>query len=410
MEYKTIPMTVSANCDGHDDTIVTADEGYNVIFSTDSGATVNVYNTQDYTTTSATNAKTAVSRNSDTGLPDSTGEGQVNFTVVLKIGYELDSVTVTGGYKNLKDVSTDTLPNTYRVTKVTSDLTITVKTKSSATALSNDSTLSATSISLGNKVTVNAKATGGTGSYTYAVYYKQTAQTSWTTAQNFNTNATVTFKPAKATTYDVCVKVKDSAGTVEKQYFTVTVKNNALVNNSELSATDITLGTKITATGKATGGSGTYQYQVVYKQTSQTKWTTAQSFSTNSTVTFKPAKATTYDVCVKVKDSAGTIVKKFFTVTVSQGLTNSSVLSSTSITLGNTVTVTGKASGGTGYYNYAVYYKRTSQSAWTTAQNFASNAKVTFKPAAATTYDVCIKVKDSDGTIVKKYLTLTVSK
>ena len=113
---------------------------------------------------------------------------------------------------------------------------------------------------------------------------------------------------------------------------------------------------------------------------------------------------------MKVKDSNGTIVKKFFTVTVSQGLTNNSVLSSTSLTLGNTVIATCKATGGTGYYNYAVYYKRTSQSAWTTAQNFASNAKVTFKPAAATTYDVCVKVKDSDGTIVKKYFTLTVSK
>ena len=409
-EYKTISMTVSANCDGHDDTVITADEGYNVTFSTDSGATVNVYNTQDYTTASATNAKTAVSRNSDTGLPDSTGEGQVNFTVVLKNGYELDSVTVTGGYKNLKNVSTDTLPNTYRVTKVTSNLTITVKTKSSATALVNNSTLSATNISLGNTVTATGKATGGTGTYTYAVYYKQTAQTSWTTAQNFGTNSTVTFKPAKATTYDVCVKVKDGAGTIEKKYFKVTVTSNALVNNSALSATSITLGDKITATGKATGGNGTYQYQVVYKQTAQTKWTTAQNFSTNSTVTFKPAKATTYDVCIKVKDSSGTIVKKFFTVTVSQGLTNSSVLSSTSITLGNTVTATCKATGGSGYYNYAVYYKRTSQTSWTTAQNFASNAKVTFKPAAATTYDVCVKVKDSDGTIVKKYFTLTVSK
>ncbi len=402
-EYKTIPMTVSSNCDGHDDTVVVADEGYNVTFSTDSGATVNVYNTQDYTSASATNAKTAVSRNSDTGLPDSTGEGQVNFTVVLKSGYELDSVTVTGGYKNLKDVSTDTLPNTYRVTKVTSDLTITVTTKkSSVTALTNNSTLSSTAISLGDTITATGSAVGGMGSYQYQVVYKQTSQTSWTTAQAYKTNPTVTFKPAKATTYDVCVKVKDSNGTEVKKFFTVTVSNTALVNNSTLSATSITLGTKITATGKATGGTGTYQYQVVYKQTSQTKWTTAQNFSTNATVTFKPAKATTYDVCVKVKDSNGTIVKKFFTVTVTQGLTNNSVLSSTSLTLGNTVTAMGKATGGTGYYNYAVYYKRTSQSTWTTAQNFASNAKVTFKPAAATTYDVCVKVKDSDGTIVKK--------
>ena len=276
--------------------------------------------------------------------------------------------------------------------------------------LVNNSTLSATSISLGNTVTATGNATGGTGTYTYAVYYKQTAQTKWTTAQNFGTNSTVTFKPAKAATYNVCVKVKDSTDTIEKKYFKVTVTSNALVNSSTLSATNITLGDKITATGKATGGNGTYQYQVVYKQTSQTKWTTAQSFSTNSTVTFKPAKATTYDVCIKVKDSAGTIVKKFFTVTVSQGLTNSSTLSSTSITLGNTVTATCKATGGTGYYNYAVYYKRTSQTSWTTSQNFSANEEVTFKPAAATTYDVCVKVKDVDGTLVKKYFTLTVSK
>ena len=148
--------------------------------------------------------------------------------------------------------------------------------------------------------------------------YKQTAQTSWTTAQNFSTNSTVTFKPAKATTYDVCVKVKDSAGTIVKKFFTVTVSNNALANNSTLSATSITLGTKITATGKATGGTGTYQYQVVYKQTAQTSWTTAQNFASNAKVTFKPASATTYDVCVKVKDSDGTIVKKYFTLTVSK--------------------------------------------------------------------------------------------
>ena len=409
-EYKTIPMTVSSNCDGHDDEVIAADEGYNVTFSADSGATVNVYDTQDYSSVSTANAKTTVSRNSDTGLPDSTGDGQVNFRVVLKSGYELDSVTVSGGYKNLKDVSTDTLTNTYRVTKVTSDLIITVTTKkSSAAALTNNSTLSATAISLGDTITATGKASGGTGSYQYQVVYKQTSQTSWTTAQAYKANATVTFKPAKATTYDVCIKVKDGNGTEVKKFFTVTVSDTALANNSTLSATSISLGNTITATGKASGGTGSYQYQVVYKQTSQTSWTTAQAFKSNATVTFKPAKATTYDVCVKVKDSNGTVVKKFFTVTVTAGLTNSSTISSTSISLGSSVTLTGKASGGTGYYNYAAYYKRTSQTSWTTAQSFASNAKITVKPAKATTYDVCIKVKDSDGTIAKKYFTVTVS-
>ncbi len=91
-------------------------------------------------------------------------------------------------------------------------------------ALAINSTISATSIAKGETVTVNCAATGGSGGYTYAVYYKKTADTKWTTKQNFTENTQVVVKPASATTYDVCVKVKDSDGTVAKQYFTVEVK------------------------------------------------------------------------------------------------------------------------------------------------------------------------------------------
>ena len=38
------------------------------------------------------------------------------------------------------------------------------------------------------------------------------------------------------------------------------------------------------------------------------------------------------------------------------------------------------------------------------------NAVVSIKPAQATDYDICIKVKDKDGTISKKYFTVTVTK
>ncbi len=316
VEYKTIPAAVSQNCSGHDDTVIEEDTGYNVTFSTDSGATVNVYNTQDYSSVSTTNAKTAVSRNSDTGLPDSTGEGQVNFSVVLKSGYEIDAVTVSGGYKNLKDVSTDDNPNTYRVTKVTSNLTITVTTKKTeSAALTNNAVLSSEAITLGGSVTVKAAATGGSGTYTYGVYYKKATGTKWTTAQSYNANTTVTIKPAAATTYDICVKVKDSDGTIVKKYFTLTVSKAALTNESTLSATTVQKGSSITVTAKATGGTGSYTYGVYYKKATSEKWSTVQSYSTNSTVKITPASAVEYNVCVKVKDSSGKIVKKYFDIT-----------------------------------------------------------------------------------------------
>ena len=129
-------------------------------------------------------------------------------------------------------------------------------------------------------------------------------------------NITVSIKPANATDYDVCIKVKDSTGTIEKKFFTVKIANAALTNNSTISATSITLGNTVTLTGKATGGTSPYTYAMLYKKKTDTKWTTKQDFKENATVSIKPANAVEYDVCVKVKDTTGTVEKKYFSVTV----------------------------------------------------------------------------------------------
>ena len=183
--------------------------------------------------------------------------------------------------------------------------------------LSNTTFLPKTSITLGDSITINAKASGGTGDYTYAVYYKKASAEKWSTAQAYKANSTISFKPAAAVKYDVCVKVKDSKGTIAKQYFTISVTKE-LVNNSTLSATTVKKGSNVTVTAKATGGTGKYTYGIYYKKATSEKWTTAQSYGTNTAVTIKPAAAVKYDICVKVKDSSGKIVKKYFTLTVTK--------------------------------------------------------------------------------------------
>lgn len=281
---------------------------------------------------------------------------------------------------------------------------------SASQPLANNSTLSATSITKGESITVTASAEGGEGAYTYAVLYKQKSQTKWTTKQNFTQNTSVEIKPANATEYDVCVKVKDAKGDIVKKFFDVTVTAaEELVNNSVMSATTIVKGNTVTLTGIATGGSGSYTYSFLYKKKTDTKWTTKQGFAENNVVDIKPASAVDYDVCVKVQDSKGTIVKKFFDLSVTQALASNSTLSATSITKGQSVTVNCAATGGSGGYTYAVFYKQNSQTNWTTKQNFAENNTVTIKPATATTYDVCTKVKDADGTVAKQYFTVNVT-
>ncbi|WP_407385633.1 dockerin type I repeat-containing protein, partial [Ruminococcus sp.] len=128
-EQQTIPMTVSVDaCDHSVEQEAIVDQGYTVTFAGDSGVdSVTVYSTQDYTgaSESVSATGTTVSRSSDTGEPDSSGSGQVNFTIVLKDGYTLSQVTATSGtYKNIKELG----DNTYRITKVSADTTITITT------------------------------------------------------------------------------------------------------------------------------------------------------------------------------------------------------------------------------------------------------------------------------------------
>ena len=96
---------------------------------------------------------------------------------------------------------------------------------SNSRALENNSEISENEIFFGQTVTVHAKADGGKGNYTYAVLYKKKSDTKWTVKQDYAVNDTVSIKPAKATDYDICVKVKDGSGTVEKKYFAVKVYN-----------------------------------------------------------------------------------------------------------------------------------------------------------------------------------------
>ena len=132
-ERQTIPATVTVDaCDHSVNQEAVADEGFTVTFAGDSGvSSITVYETQDYTGASESISATdsTVSRSSTTGEPDSTGDGQVNFTVVLKDGYALDSVSATSGtYKNIKGPSDTGMANTYRITKISADTTITITT------------------------------------------------------------------------------------------------------------------------------------------------------------------------------------------------------------------------------------------------------------------------------------------
>lgn len=102
-------------------------EGFTGTFVIEGGsASITTYKTQDYTQ-GEENQTSAAARDSETGEIMTDGSGQINFTVVPEEGYKVESVTATeGAYKNVKGPEDTGLENTYRVTKITDNLTITV--------------------------------------------------------------------------------------------------------------------------------------------------------------------------------------------------------------------------------------------------------------------------------------------
>jgi len=186
-----------------------------------------------------------------------------------------------------------------------------------------------------------------------------------------------------------------------------------LKNNSLISATEINLGSTFTVVGASTGGTKCYQYAFFYKKTTDKTWTVKQNFSSNPSVSIKPAKAVKYNVCVKIRDEMGKEAKKYFTVNVSPKVVNTSTLSASSVKLGSSVSANCSATGGSTFYKYAFYYKKKADTKWVTLQGFKESSKITFKPDVAGDYDICVKVIDSRTSstyAVKKYFTLKVTK
>ena len=278
--------------------------------------------------------------------------------------------------------------------------------------LANNSTISATAITKGQSITLSAKATGGTAPYKYRYFCKPQGDSNWTALTSTTTATSFTHKPARAISYQYAVKVADSTGKVLTKYFTikVTAPATTLANNSTISATAITKGQSIKLTAKATGGTAPYKYRYFCKPQGDKNWTPLTSTTTATSFTHKPARAISYQYAVKVADSTGKVITKYFTVNVSSAaaLANNSTISATAITKGQSIKLTAKATGGTAPYKYRYFCRPQGDLDWTPLTSTTTATSFTHKPARSISYQYAVKVADSTGKVITKYFTVTV--
>jgi len=179
------------------------------------------------------------------------------------------------------------------------------------------------------------------------------------------------------------------------------------------------IGETVTVICDAAGGKreyhSDYQYALYYKRADSTKWTTAQNYSTNDLVSFKPKHTGDYDICLKVKDKAGKIAKTYITKTIYPKFKVKATLTANEIKLGQKVSVNQIFAGAVeGRSEFEVFYKNENQTKWTKATNY-ENGSVVIKPRHTGKYTVCVRGTyysvnpDVKPLYSKKYLTLTVT-
>lgn len=109
------------------ETPVEVDEIYEGSFVVDDHVSVLIYDTQ--TASTGVESLIGVAKDGISGEILINGDGQIHFKVVLEEGYEIKNITITPtSYKNLK-LPSELGENTYRITKITGDITITITTK-----------------------------------------------------------------------------------------------------------------------------------------------------------------------------------------------------------------------------------------------------------------------------------------
>ncbi len=260
-----------------------------------------------------------------------------------------------------------------------------------------------TTAKTGEKITWTATASGGAGTLQYYfIVYKDGTKVK---TRAYSTANTFSYTPAEAGTYKARVYVKDSTDAkVNKLSAGVAVSEASppTITSIAASKTTANVGSPITWTATASGGSGTLLYYfIVYKDGTKVK---TRAYSTANTFSYTPTEAGTYKARVYVKDSTDAKVNKLSAgVAVSEASPpsiTSIAASKTTANVGSPITWTATATGGTGTLQY--YFILYKDGTKVKTRSYSTTNTFSYTPTEAGTYKVRVYVKDAEGAKVNK--------
>ena len=167
---------------------------------------------------------------------------------------------------------------------------------------------------LGSTITLNAKATGGSGTIKYKFYVKQ--GNTYTKIQDYSTSSSAKWTPGKSGNYTIYVQVKDNSNKVITESKKFNIKLNGVVitslKTSKQSPQQSGSNIKITASAEANTDIS-YKFWVY---TPSGNWTMLKDYGPTNSVDWKANESGEYIIFVDVKDSYGNKATKSINYTI----------------------------------------------------------------------------------------------
>jgi hypothetical protein len=235
-------------------------------------------------------------------------------------------------------------------------------------------------------------ASGGTGSYTFAV-----TSGALPTGLSLSSAGAITGTPSAGGPFSFTIQATDSSSNTGSKSYTVNVGSNSLTVSPASLPNGFT-GTAYNQTLTASGGSGSYTFAVTSGALPM-----GLSLSSAGAITGTPSAGGPFSFTIQATDSGANTGSKSYTVTIGSNLLTVNPASLPNGFTGTAYNQTVTASGGTGSYTFAV-----TSGALPTGLSLSSAGAITGTPSAGGPFSFTIQATDSGANTGSKSYTVTI--